>query len=131
MKTLNKISILSVAFIFAIFTSCENEDYLVFTAQEPSDAVTLSMNIQTSYLVSEQTASNLAERIIWSEPDFGAPTPNVYVVEKTGEQSSGQIQQFSKGEMRSRDKKGSKKGSKTKTKRDIITMIEKPINING
>ena len=81
MKTLNKISILSVAFIFAIFTSCENEDYLVFTAQEPSDAVTLSMNIQTSYLVSEQTASNLAERIIWSEPDFGAPTPNVYVVE--------------------------------------------------
>jgi len=81
MKTLNKISILSVAFILAIFTSCENEDYLVFTAQEPSDAVTLSMKIQTSYLVSEQTASNLAERIIWSEPDFGAPTPNVYVAE--------------------------------------------------
>ena len=81
MKSLNKIYILSVVLIAAIFTSCENEDYLVFTAAEPSEAVTLLSEIQQTYLISEATSSNIAERIVWSEPDFGAPTPNVYLVE--------------------------------------------------
>lgn len=81
MKTLNKISFLSVVFFMAIFISCENEDYLIFTAAEPSEEVTLLTTVQPLYLISEAVSSNIAERIVWSEPDFGAPTPNVYVVE--------------------------------------------------
>lgn len=98
MKTLNKIYFLNIVFIAIMFTSCENEDYLVFTAAEPSDAVTLLSDIQPNYLISESTASNIAERIVWSEPDFGAPTPNVYIVEmslnsdfSTIDKSSGDI----------------------------------------
>ena len=82
MKTLNKILTLFVAIIIgALFNSCDNEDYLVFTASEPSQEINFLNTLEPSYKLSEQTLSNIAERLIWSQPDFGAPTPNVYVAE--------------------------------------------------
>lgn len=82
MKSLyNKITITFIAFLALGTSSCDNEDYLVFTAAEPSENIMLLNDLESAYKISEQTSSNIAERLVWNTPDFGAPTPLVYVVE--------------------------------------------------
>lgn len=83
MKTiLNKLSIFILFTILAAgFTSCEKEDYLVFTAQAPVDSVNFTNSFSDEYLLSSTVSSNTAERFVWNEPDFGAPTIINYEVE--------------------------------------------------
>ena len=69
------------AAVGAGFTSCDNEDYLVITASEPANELVFTNTLENEYLISSQTAANVAERFVWSTPDFGAPTPVQYALE--------------------------------------------------
>ncbi len=61
--------------------ACDKEDYLIFTAQEPSEAISFTNNASDTYLLSADSRTNIAERFVWNKPDFGAPTTVSYVVE--------------------------------------------------
>ena len=80
--TLKKIWIAFPLFILALgMVSCENEDYLVFTAQEPSDAVAFTNSFSSEYVLSTDAMSNTIERFVWNVPDFDAPTTINYEVQ--------------------------------------------------
>lgn len=61
-------------------TACEKEDFLVFTATTNS-TLSFENSINPVYKISNATSSNIAERLVWNAPDFGAPTTVTYLVE--------------------------------------------------
>ena len=69
--------------LVASFTlaSCDNEDYLVFTAVEPVEKVSFTNEPNTVYKIFDQIPGNVLERLIWTTPDFEAPTTITYEVE--------------------------------------------------
>ena len=75
---MKKISILGL-FIFALinFNSCETEDDVVFTTQDPAGFV-FTNSVQSNYVLSNATSSNLGERFTWGNADFGSPTNITY-----------------------------------------------------
>lgn len=75
---LKKLTIASMM-MFAII-SCDNEDYLIFTAINEEE-VKIQNEFLPVYKLSEQTKSNVMERFVWNEPDFGAPSTITYVFE--------------------------------------------------
>lgn len=83
MKTLAKhiTRITGALLLLAVVVSCEKEDYLVFTAQEPSEEVSFTNNTSDTYFLTAETKTNIAERFVWNQPDFGAPTTVNYLVE--------------------------------------------------
>jgi len=80
---MKKLSILGL-FIFALisFNSCETEDDVVFTTQDP-DGFVFTNSTQDSYLLTTQTSSNLGERFTWSSADFGSPTNVTYQLQRS------------------------------------------------
>ncbi len=82
-------AVLAVSF----FAACENDDVeLIFTAQDPSEAVTFSNNFADEYLLSNETSSNNAETFVWTAPDFGAQTPISYIFEGSTDQTFGAVE---------------------------------------
>ena len=80
---MKKLSILGL-FIFALisFNSCETEDDVVFTTQEP-DGFVFTNSTQDSYLLTAQTSNNLGERFTWDSADFGSPTNVTYQLQRS------------------------------------------------
>jgi hypothetical protein len=80
---MKKLSILGL-FIFALinFNSCETEDDIVFTAQEPVGFEFTNSTLD-NYILSTETSSNLGERFTWASPDFGAPTNTTYELQSS------------------------------------------------
>ncbi len=69
-------------FLLAIPTACENDDVVPeFTLQEASDKVAFTSTFSDEYLLSMETASNIAERLVWSPVSFGVPTEISYQVQ--------------------------------------------------
>jgi len=60
--------------------ACEKEDFLIFTATT-NDTLSIQNEIQSVYKLSNATATNIAERLVWNTPDFEAPTTITYKVE--------------------------------------------------
>jgi len=76
-----KKTILPVALLFIAF-SCENEDDgPEFTVIPPSEEVAFTNSFLDDYLLSEQTSANIAERLLWNTPSFGAQTSVSFTVE--------------------------------------------------
>ncbi|WP_024481411.1 SusE domain-containing protein [Cellulophaga baltica] len=63
------------------FTSCEDDDNLVYTAQVPSENVAFTSTFLIEYVLTEDAKNNIAERFVWNSPDFGIATPNSYDLE--------------------------------------------------
>lgn len=61
-------------------TACEKEDFLIFTATT-NGTISFENELQTVYKLSNATATNIAERLVWNSPDFDAPTTATYLVE--------------------------------------------------
>jgi hypothetical protein len=81
MKTILKFSkLLLFTFLIVNISSCEKEDYLIFTAINQKE-IKFQNEFQNVYKLSKQTPSNIAERLVWNAPDFDAPTTVTYVVE--------------------------------------------------
>ncbi|CAL65024.1 SusF/SusE family outer membrane protein [Christiangramia forsetii] len=66
--------------VFA-FISCEEEENLIFTAQPDPEGVSFENSFQAQYLLSEETASNIAERFLWNPVNFDAPVNVTYDLE--------------------------------------------------
>ena len=82
MKTIFNLKVYFVAIIATLtLTSCDNEDYLIFTAQEPSEGVEFVNELKDSYKIAAQISNNMLERFVWNTPDFSAPSTIVYVVD--------------------------------------------------
>lgn len=74
-------TILPVALLFIAF-SCENEDDgPEFTVTPPSEDVAFTNTFLDDYLLSAQTSANIAERLLWNTPSFGAQTSVSFTVE--------------------------------------------------
>ena len=81
MKTILKFSkLLLFTFLIVNISSCENEDYLIFTAINQKE-VKFQNEFQDVYKISAQTSNNISERLVWNAPDFDAPTTVTYVVD--------------------------------------------------
>ena len=81
MKTILKFSkLLLFTFLIVNISSCEKEDYLIFTAINQKE-VKFQNEFQDVYKLSKQTSNNISERLVWNAPDFDAPTTVTYVVE--------------------------------------------------
>ena len=81
MKTiLNFSKLILFTFLLVNLSSCEKEDYLIFTALNQKE-VKFQNEFQPVYKLSKATASNISERLVWNAPDFDAPTTITYVVD--------------------------------------------------
>jgi len=60
------------------FSSCEHDDDVVFTAQPDPEGVVFTSSFAGNYTLSSAASNNLAERFVWSDVDFGAPTTVTY-----------------------------------------------------
>ena len=80
---MKKLSILGL-FILALisFNSCETEDDVVFTTQEPEGFVFTNSTLD-NYVLAAATSSNLGERFTWASADFGAPTNVTYELQSS------------------------------------------------
>ncbi|APY08051.1 hypothetical protein BWZ20_06945 [Winogradskyella sp. J14-2] len=80
---MKKLSILGF-FIFALINlnSCEMEDDVVFTTQDPEGFV-FTNSLQDNYILSNATSGNLGERFTWGNADFGSPTNITYELQRS------------------------------------------------
>lgn len=79
MKTLKKL--LSVLIIILVFTSCEDDNSPIFIVQGDADGIEFLNSFASEYLLSDDTSNNIADRLIWSEPNYGVDTNVNYEVE--------------------------------------------------
>ena len=80
---MKKLSILGL-FIFALisFNSCETEDDVVFTTDNSGD-LSFTNSFSAEYLLTPQTAANLAERFTWDNAELDVPTNVTYQLQKS------------------------------------------------
>ncbi|PTX42498.1 uncharacterized protein DUF5019 [Christiangramia gaetbulicola] len=76
---MKKFSIFLLTIIaFVGFTSCDHDDDVVFVAQPDPEGIMFTNSTAESYTLTNQTSANIAERFVWNEVDFNAPTPVTY-----------------------------------------------------
>lgn len=85
---MKKISILFLAF-FALFSfsSCTSDDDVVFVAQPDAEGIQFSNTFQNMYVLPTGNPDNLAERFVWNEVDFSAPTTITYELQASAKES--------------------------------------------
>lgn len=81
MKNIKILSLLLIAFIG--FNACDQDDDLVFTAQEPVDGIVFSNSFLDEYVLTVGASNNLGERFTWQDADFGVPTNTTYELENS------------------------------------------------
>jgi len=81
MKNIKLIGLLIIALIG--LNSCDQEDDLVFTAQEPTDGISFSNSFLEEYVLTVAASSNLGERFTWNNANFGVPTNVSYELENS------------------------------------------------
>ena len=81
MKNIKILTLLLIAFIG--FNACDQDDDLVFTAQEPVDGIVFSNSFLDEYVLTVGASNNLGERFTWQDADFGVPTNTTYELENS------------------------------------------------
>ena len=61
--------------------SCEEENSPIFVAQEDINGIEFVNTFASTYLISEETKDNIADRVIWNSPEFGVPTNIIYEIQ--------------------------------------------------
>lgn len=72
MKNIKFLSLLLVAIIS--FNACDQNDDLVFTAQEPAEGISFSNSFLDEYVLTTAASNNLGERFTWEDANYGVPT---------------------------------------------------------
>ena len=80
-KYIKLLSLLTIAFIS--LNACDQDDDLVFTAQEPVDGIVFSNSFLDEYVLTVAASNNLGERFTWQDADFGVPTNTSYELENS------------------------------------------------
>jgi len=76
---MKKFSILFLAFVALLsFNACTQDDDIVFVAQPDPEGIQFSNTFQSTYVLPAGNPDNLAERFVWNEVDFEAPTTISY-----------------------------------------------------
>ncbi|MBZ9730013.1 SusF/SusE family outer membrane protein [Salegentibacter sp. JZCK2] len=76
---MKKFSILFLAFIALLsFNACTQDDDIVFVAQPDPEGIQFSNSFQSTYVLPAGNPGSLAERFVWNEVDFDAPTTITY-----------------------------------------------------
>ncbi|MGK7388856.1 MAG: SusF/SusE family outer membrane protein [Candidatus Cyclobacteriaceae bacterium M2_1C_046] len=76
---MKNISLILLSFFLLLgFSACEDDVALDFVAEEPAEDLEFTNSFLSEYVISEPTASNIAERFIWEPVDFGAPVNITY-----------------------------------------------------
>lgn len=78
MKTIIKLFFLS--FILLNF-SCTDDNEPIFVIQPDAEGLTFINSFASQYLLSNETSANVADRIVWTEPDYGTDTNITYEIE--------------------------------------------------
>lgn len=81
MKNIKIIALLIITFIG--LNSCDQEDDLVFTAQEPTEGISFLNSFLDEYVLTVATSNNLGERFTWSDANFSVPTNVTYELENS------------------------------------------------
>lgn len=68
------------------FTACEHDDDVVFTAKPDAEGVAFTSSFSSNYTLNTASSDNLAERFVWNEVDFGAPTTVTYELQGSASQ---------------------------------------------
>jgi len=87
MKTIFK-NFLWVISLTVVLFSCEEDDNVNFILQEASGDIEFTNTFSGNYLLSNETSSNIAERLVWNPVDFGAPTVVTYTLEGSADNTS-------------------------------------------
>ena len=74
-------TILPVALLFIAFSCVNEDDGPEFTVTPPSEDVAFTNTFLDDYLLSAQTSANIAERLLWNTPSFGAQTSVSFTIE--------------------------------------------------
>lgn len=78
-QTMKKILLILVSVIALIsFNACDEEDSPTFIAKPTEKGISFINSFASEYLLSEETKNNIADRFIWEEADFDAPTNVTY-----------------------------------------------------
>lgn len=76
---MKKLSILLLAFVaFIGFNACTSDDDIVFVAQPDPEGIEFTNNFSDVYELTRSNRNNLAERFVWTDVDFDAPTTITY-----------------------------------------------------
>ena len=81
MKNIKLLTLLLIALIG--FNACDQEDDLVFTAQEPTEGINFSNDFLDEYVLTVGASNNLGERFTWQDANFGVPTNVTYELENS------------------------------------------------
>ncbi|NJB71954.1 hypothetical protein GGR42_002416 [Saonia flava] len=73
-------TLLLAVFSLAIH-SCDEETGPIFQTQLPQEGIAFANAFASEYLLSEDTEDNIADRFLWSAPDFGVDTNITYEVQ--------------------------------------------------
>ena len=77
----------TLRFLFTAFTlllltvSCEDDNSPIFVAKENTNELKFLNSFASEYLISEETKTNIADRLIWTEPDYGVQANINYVLQ--------------------------------------------------
>ena len=80
-KNIKLLSLLIFALI--AFNSCDQQDELVFTAQEPAEGISFSNSFLEEYVLTVAASNNLGERFTWTDANFGVPTNVTYELQNS------------------------------------------------
>ncbi|WP_286761460.1 SusF/SusE family outer membrane protein [Salegentibacter sp. UBA1130] len=87
---MKKFSILFLAFIALLsFSACTQDDDIVFVAQPDPEGIQFSNSFQNTYVLPSGNPDNLAERFVWNEVDFDAPTTITYELQGSADEAFG------------------------------------------
>lgn len=75
MKNIYKIFLLLLTLSFS---ACEDDTNMVFEISNNNEALVIQTQLLGEYLISDETADNIAERLFWQPVDFGAPVNITY-----------------------------------------------------
>lgn len=60
------------------FYACSHDDDVVFVAQPDPEGISFTNTFASSYILTEATLTNLAERFVWNSVDYEVPTNENY-----------------------------------------------------
>ena len=76
---MKKLFILFIAFVTLIsLNACSDDSEPIFVAKADVDGIAFTNTFAASYLISQATKDNIADRFIWESADFGVPTNITY-----------------------------------------------------
>ena len=76
-----------ITFVLVFSMRCEEELGPVFIASESLGTIEFENSFASEYLISEETASNIAERFVWNKANFGVQTNVSYEIQSSLDKS--------------------------------------------